>query len=218
MRLTGGEAPGIVKNVQGVTDQYGTQLTWDPSPDPGISYYEVYRGTQSDFEPGAGHYLASVNDNHYLDRQVIPGLTNHYYYKVRAVKAGRKGKYSNAAGPTAGLIGDTRGPSAPTGLEGHARNASRVSLTWEPSSDDVSVKGYKIYRNNEEIKSISSGYQSYLDTDADGHTSYTYSIKADDDAGNLSDFEQSHHCGDTGVHAKGRQYRANRQGNRLLGL
>ncbi|MDF2716843.1 MAG: hypothetical protein K0R28_3768, partial [Paenibacillus sp.] len=191
LRLTGGEAPGKLENLQAVTDDYGTQLTWDAAREQDVSYYEIYRGTESGFEPGAGHYLASVSGSHYLDRQVVPGLTHSYFYKVRAVKAGRKGIPSDAAQPAAGSIGDTAGPTAPSGLDGHARSASRVTLSWEPSSDNVSVKGYKVYRDGEEIKDLSGVYLSFLDTEAAGQTTYSYSVKAYDDAGNLSEMSSS---------------------------
>src|SRR5207249_1718138 len=43
---------------------------------------------------------------------------------------------------------DTEAPSAPAALTATATSATRVDLTWTPSTDNVAVTGYHVYRNN----------------------------------------------------------------------
>ena len=66
-----------------------------------------------------------------------------------------------------------------TGLGG------QIILNWEGGSDDVGVAGYIVYRNGEETARTSELL--YVDTDVESGVTYTYTIKAYDLAGNISD-------------------------------
>jgi fibronectin type 3 domain-containing protein len=164
----------------------GTQVVWDNLSDASLAHYEVFRATTSGFTAGSGNYLGSVSANHYYDSQVKTGLTNTYYYKVRAVRAGFKGTPSAAAQAISGTITDTTAPSAPGNLKGLALYGNRVSLAWETSTDNLYVKGYKVYRNGGEIKDVDQVLNSYLDTSTVSGGSYDYYVKAYDSANNLS--------------------------------
>ncbi len=62
---------------------------------------------------------------------------------------------------------------------------SAIFLSWEASDDNVGVAGYRIYRDEEEIGT--SEETNYTDTSCTEGTTYTYSVKAYDAAGNLSE-------------------------------
>jgi len=79
---------------------------------------------------------------------------------------------------------DTTAPSAPATLAASAPDASKVNLTWKASTDNVGVSGYKIYRNGAEVGS--SSVAGFTDSSVAGGTSYNYTTKAYDAAGNLS--------------------------------
>ncbi len=79
---------------------------------------------------------------------------------------------------------DTTAPSTPTGLVATAVSSSRINLAWAASSDNVSVAGYRIYRNGVQI-GIASG-TSYASTGLAPATTYTYTVVAYDAAGNVS--------------------------------
>ncbi|MCD9022387.1 DUF4434 domain-containing protein [Cohnella silvisoli] len=77
-------------------------------------------------------------------------------------------------------------PSTPAGLSGSAPNSMTVQLSWTASTDNTGVVGYKIYRNSELVYTSYSNTASYTDTQLNPSTSYTYSVKAFDAAGNES--------------------------------
>jgi chitodextrinase len=78
---------------------------------------------------------------------------------------------------------DSIAPSSPSGLS-TAIVSSKVNLAWNASTDNVSVAGYIIYRNGTEIGRSTA--TSFADTSVIGGTTYNYTIKAYDNAGNFS--------------------------------
>ncbi len=81
---------------------------------------------------------------------------------------------------------DTTPPSVPTGLTSPTSSSSVISLTWNTSTDTGSsgMTGYKVYRNGNLAGTTSNA--SYNDTGLSSSTSYTYTIAAYDNAGNVS--------------------------------
>ena len=79
--------------------------------------------------------------------------------------------------------GDTEAPTVPSAMAASA-NFKQVSLSWNPSSDNVGVAGYRVYRDGVVIAStLDTGY-----TDRDGASgvTYEYSVDAYDAANNAS--------------------------------
>ena len=83
-----------------------------------------------------------------------------------------------------GTGGDTLPPSAPTGLTVTAVSSSQINLSWNASSDNIGVTGYKIFRNGTQISAVSG--TSYQDTGLSPSTAYSYTLAAYDAAGNAS--------------------------------
>ena len=79
---------------------------------------------------------------------------------------------------------DTSAPSMPTNLKATAASSSQVNLTWNASSDNVGVSGYKIYRSGSQIATVTG--TSYSNTGLSASTTYTYNVAAFDAAGNNS--------------------------------
>ena len=79
---------------------------------------------------------------------------------------------------------DTLPPSTPTSLKLKIVSNSRVDLTWNASTDNVAVAGYKIYRNNTLRKTQTGRF--YADTTIKTGTKYTYYVRSYDTSGNLS--------------------------------
>lgn len=95
------------------------------------------------------------------------------------------GAFENGSSTTPPLtISDTTPPSAPQNLAATPTNSSTVNLSWSQSTDNVGVAGYKVYRDNTEIGT--SAVPSFTDTSVVKGTTYNYTIKAYDSAGNLS--------------------------------
>ncbi len=75
-------------------------------------------------------------------------------------------------------------PSVPTGLVAIAVSPSQINLSWVPSTDNVGVAGYQVYRNGSQVAIATS--TSYQDTGLAASTTYTYTVVAYDAAGNVS--------------------------------
>lgn len=80
--------------------------------------------------------------------------------------------------------GDTTPPSVPANLSSDMQTASSIRLLWNPSTDNVGVSGYRLYRGT--ILAGSPNGTSYTDTGLSPETSYSYTVRAIDAAGNLS--------------------------------
>ncbi|MCK9858529.1 lytic polysaccharide monooxygenase [Paenibacillus sp. ATY16] len=79
---------------------------------------------------------------------------------------------------------DTTAPSAPASLAATATAATSVTLSWNASTDNVGVTGYKIYRGTT-LAGTATG-TSYTVTGLTASTAYTFTVKAVDAAGNES--------------------------------
>jgi parallel beta-helix repeat protein len=79
---------------------------------------------------------------------------------------------------------DTQAPSVPSGLAGNAPSQNQVSLTWNPSTDNVGVAGYTVYRNGAQLAVVTS--PGYSDSSASASTTYSYTVDAVDWANNHS--------------------------------
>ncbi len=81
---------------------------------------------------------------------------------------------------------DVTPPSAPTSLTATAVSGSEIDLQWSPATDNVGVAGYQVFRDSVQV-GATSGATSYQDNKVTAGTSYTYTVKAVDAAGNVSD-------------------------------
>lgn len=82
---------------------------------------------------------------------------------------------------------DTIPPSAPTGLSAAATSPSQINLSWNATTDNIGVTGYKIYRDGAIWWSIwDPAIRSFSDTGLSSNTSYSYYVTAFDAAGNGS--------------------------------
>jgi chitinase len=79
---------------------------------------------------------------------------------------------------------DTQSPTAPASLRVIATTSSSVSLAWDPSSDNVAVTGYDVLRDETLIGNSST--TSFTATGLASATTFTFTVRARDAAGNLS--------------------------------
>jgi len=80
---------------------------------------------------------------------------------------------------------DAEAPSKPTGLRAENVTQNSLYLYWEPATDNVKVKNYSLYQDNEFL--VGSGKASYYLSNLEPGKIYTYQIQANDAAGNSSD-------------------------------
>lgn len=81
---------------------------------------------------------------------------------------------------------DVTAPSVPSNVTATPLSSYEVSLSWTPSTDNDRIAGYIIYRDGQEIASISGLSTSYTDTGLSLGTTYAYTVKAFDPANNQS--------------------------------
>ncbi|SFJ57954.1 F5/8 type C domain-containing protein [Paenibacillus sp. UNC496MF] len=186
IRLKYGSAPAQVTGVTATKDDSGTLVSWTDLSDTKLAAYEVFRSTNKNFKPGSGNYMGTTSVNRYFDKQVVDGLTQPYYYKVRAVRGGLKGTPSEAATATSGANRDNPAPTAPSNLSLDYAFGNRASISWAPSTDNLMVKGYNVYRDGVRLADVPATLNSYLDITVLPGMTYRYTVKAYDQAGNLS--------------------------------
>jgi len=80
---------------------------------------------------------------------------------------------------------DSESPSKPTGLVATNVTQRSLDLIWEPATDNVKVKNYWLYQDNEFL--VGSGKPSYFLDGLEPGRTYTYQIQANDAAGNASE-------------------------------
>jgi hypothetical protein len=80
--------------------------------------------------------------------------------------------------------GDTKAPSTPSGLHLAVAGTTQAAIYWSPSSDNVGVTGYDVYRDG--VLVAQTTLPNYLDTGLAPGSSHGYTIKAFDAAGNVS--------------------------------
>ena len=192
--LTGvitGTAPPVPTNLvlSTATTSSSVALSWGAST--GSSGYDVLRSVSG----GAAIVIATVVKPGFTDTSVLPSTT--YSYTIQAFSSSGVHSASSAALLVATksavtFLNDTTPPTAPTNLVlvSAAKN-NAVALSWAASTKstgDKIVAGYRIYRNGAQVADISGASStSYSDTSVSGSTAYTYTVKAYDNPGNLSD-------------------------------
>lgn len=81
---------------------------------------------------------------------------------------------------------DKTAPSAPSNLRAVTITDTSVSLAWNASTDNVKVTSYRVYKNYSQIASTAT--TTYTVTGLSPATTYKFTIKAADAAGNASSY------------------------------
>jgi PKD repeat protein len=79
---------------------------------------------------------------------------------------------------------DTEAPTAPTDLAASSITQTSLNLSWTASTDNVAVTGYDVYQDSSKIDSTTS--TSYSVSGLTAGTTYEFTVKAKDAAGNIS--------------------------------
>jgi chitodextrinase len=85
-----------------------------------------------------------------------------------------------------GALLDVTSPTIPANLTATAVLSSQINLSWDASTDDVAVSGYKIYRDGGGTPIATITGTTYSDTGLSSSTLYTYTVSARDAANNES--------------------------------
>ena len=119
-------------------------------------------------EPYVSSYL-SFSFNHYMSPQQVNPLYYETYLDYLAT-----GKVEHVP------------PTAPSSLTSVALDSQTIRLKWGASTDNVGVVGYAIYRDGRYVSSQRDGTTTFVDSQLESGTTYTYQVWAFDAAGNHS--------------------------------
>jgi chitodextrinase len=151
-------------------------LAWNASTDNvGVTGYYVQRN---------GVTLAQLSATTYTDTSAIPGT--QYSYVVRSFDAaGNVSAASSILSIKTPAPADAIAPTAPSGVAARAISARQVNVSWNASTDNVGVTGYRVSRNGVAVATV-SGATSFGDGTVISGTTYAYTVTAIDAAGNMS--------------------------------
>ena len=160
------------------TTATSVNLAWNASTDNvGVTGYDVYRGTT---------LVGSVTGT----STTVTGLTASTAYTFTVKARDAAGNISAASAPlsvtTDAVAGDTTAPSAPTGVTSPTKTSSSVSLSWTASTDNVGVTGYEVFVNGSATAAATVTTTSATVSGLTASTTYAFTIKARDAAGNRS--------------------------------
>ncbi len=141
------------------------------------------------FPDAAGGAIVTFTDTG--DDVVISGQAHSIWKKefpAGTITLGGNEGAGNSSMYTVKIVGqgndvDTIQPSTPTSLKAKS-STNKMDLSWNASTDNVGVTGYRIYRDGIQVADVSS--ITYQDTGLSKNTTYVYTVSAYDTAGNES--------------------------------
>ncbi len=180
------QAPTAPNSLVAVASGTSISLSWTASTDNvGVVGYQILRSTTN----GSGYsQITTSNTNSYTNNGLNVGTT--YYYVIKAYDAA--GNVSLASAQAQATAADNQAPSVPGGLSATA-SGSQISLAWTASTDNVGVKQYLIERSNTSnsfgfVPLATSTTSVYVNTHLAVNTTFYYRVRAQDAAGNISDY------------------------------
>ncbi len=152
-------------------------LAWDANTENDLAGYKVYYGNSS------GIYSSNVDVGNQTS-YTITNLVNGNTYFIAATAYDINGNESSYSNEVSYSVPDTTLPSTPASLQATAISTSQIDLTWNASTDNIGVVGYRIFRDGIQITNTAN--TTYQNTGLSPSTTYTYTVSAYDAAGNES--------------------------------
>ncbi|WP_111683127.1 GEVED domain-containing protein [Winogradskyella tangerina] len=169
------EAPTAPTNlVSADITANSVDLSWDAATDNiAVTEYKVYQD---------GGLIATVSTTGYRAEGLTP-LTNYDFYVIAKDAAGNSSPQSNTENITT-LAPDTEAPTTPLNLLASNETSTSVDLSWEASTDNLSVITYDIYQDGSFIVNVNG--TTHQVTGLSPNTVYSYKVRAKDPANNES--------------------------------
>lgn len=162
----------VLTAVQAITDPDGFDpgsivYNWQSSPD-GIAWRTIAVGES--FTPGATEVDLPL--------------------RVVATFVDNGGVAENVTSPpTTPVVGgdDLTPPTVPSGVTATGTSPTEITITWNESTDNVAVAGYRIFRDGSTTPVATVGSPPFVDSGLSPGTTHTYTVAAFDTAGNIAD-------------------------------
>ena len=155
-------------NLQAVTAEPGlVEIEWDAVP-TAVGYL-VFRN---------GSFIGFTTEPNFADNDVVSGTS--YFYDVRAENArGEQSPKSDFIEVIPGGVDDER-PTTPENLQAVNVTDAGVALTWEPSTDNVAIQSYLVFRDGGFIGFTEADVTTYIDSDVEQNATYAYTLRSVD--------------------------------------
>jgi chitodextrinase len=177
--------PGAI-TVSSITSK-SANLAWGASTDSvKVEGYRVYRGPASASNSSLSLIATTDAVTSYKATTLYAGTS----YKVGVVAINLSDNPSPMTTTTfrTSSVTDTTPPAAPSNasVSGTAFSSSRIDVSWGASSS-TDVSGYLVFRNGTQVGRVDlPGGLHFSNNGLAASTTYTYSVKAVDSAGNVS--------------------------------
>jgi parallel beta-helix repeat protein len=174
------QAPSAPANLRPVSgDSARIDIAWNAATDNvAVTGYTILRN---------GTSVGTTASLSFSDTSVISG-TKYSYQIVARDAAGNQSTGSNllelAFNNSHAETPDTTAPTAPAALHTGIVTSNSIELIWSPSTDDIAVARYKVYRDGAFMKNVTG--TTVIDGSRGSMKTYRYSIVAMDAAGNFS--------------------------------
>ncbi|SFT14088.1 Chitodextrinase [Zhouia amylolytica] len=160
-----------------------TTLNWNAATDNvGVTDYQV-------FQDGVSIGLSGGNTTFN-----VSGLTANTSYDFTVFArdaAGNVSPSSNVHTVTTLNAADTQAPTAPTNLSSNNTTSTSTTLSWNASTDNVGVTNYQVFQDGQSI-GFSGGGTNFNVNSLTPDTSYDFTVRARDAAGNVSNASNIH--------------------------
>lgn len=183
----------------GILSAGEVSLEWDANTESDLAGYKIYYGTMSRATNGSApdNYTLSVDAGLTSTPSTpvctISSLTEGLTYYFSATAYDTASNESTLSDEEISLILSAGGsvtltslipPSVPGNLQATYVTQTRVDLSWDASTDDIGVNGYKIFRDNVQIAVQTK--TTYSDTNLTAGAVYSYEVLCYDVSGNES--------------------------------
>ncbi len=169
--FAGGSSQTVTWNVAGTTangvNAANVDILW--SSNSGTTWTTLLAGTPND----GTQSITIPNATTTTGRIMVKG-SNHIFFDVNN---------ANISVNAGSAVSDTTAPTAPA-LAASGTTSTSTNLSWSGATDAVGVTGYDVYQGSSLIGNTASA--TYTVTGLSSATSYSFSVKAKDAAGNAS--------------------------------
>ena len=172
--------PSVPTNVVATAlSSTSVRVNWSASTDTGgsgLAGYRIYRN-------GVLLSAAAASATTFTDATATPNTA--YDYRVSAIDNANN-ESAQSAPSNVTTPADTTPPSVPAGLTLTSVTATQVGLSWSASTDTggSGLAGYRVFRDGTQIGTPTT--TSFNDTTVVAGTTYTYTVRSADNAGNVS--------------------------------
>jgi chitodextrinase len=137
-----------------------------------------------------GTRVGQVTATNFVDTR-LTAATSHVYVVSAYDTSNNASANSASLTVSTATADDNKKPTVPTGVTASATSVSSIDVSWHASTDNNGVTGYQVFRDGVKVADVAAPTTSFSDYGLNEHTTYAYTVRAVDLAGNRSAASQS---------------------------